>query len=138
MMHLSAPVFHLKRQARLLARRENIPLHRALDRIATGEGFASWSLLASKLSETGPEKALFASLNPGDLVLIAARPGHGKTLMGLQIAVEAMKSGRRSVFFSLEYTETDMLARFRAIGVDRRAMRDPSYSIAPMKSAPDI
>jgi hypothetical protein len=30
-----------------------------------------------------------------------------------------MKSGSRGVFFTLEYTEKDMLDRFRAIGVAR-------------------
>ena len=31
---------------------------------------------------------------------------------------EAMKSGHRSVFFTLEYTQRDVLDRFRAIGVE--------------------
>lgn len=117
-MILSAPVYHLKRQARLLSREAKIPLHQALDRIAAQEGFASWSLLAAKLSETAPASRLFAQLTPGDLVLVGARPGHGKTLMSLELAVEAMKSGHRSVFFTLEYTQRDVLERFRAIGVD--------------------
>jgi replicative DNA helicase len=52
------------------------------------------------------------------LVLVGARPGQGKTLMSLELAVEAMKSGHRAAFFSLEYTERDVLDRLRAIGVD--------------------
>ncbi|WP_271545084.1 DNA helicase [Bradyrhizobium sp. CCBAU 45321] len=47
-----------------------------------------------------------------------ARPGLGKTLMSLELAVEAMKSGHRAAFFSLEYTEKDVLDRLRAIGVE--------------------
>lgn len=117
-MKLSAPVYHLKRQARLLSREAKIPLHQALDRIAARQGFAGWSLLAAKLSETAPASRLFARLVPGDLVLLGARPGHGKTLMSLELAVEAMKSGHRSVFFTLEYTQRDVLDRFRAIGVE--------------------
>jgi hypothetical protein len=39
--------------------------------------------------------------------------------MSLELAVEAMKSGNRGAFFTLEYTEKDMLDRFRAIGVER-------------------
>jgi replicative DNA helicase len=50
---------------------------------------------------------------------VGARPGQGKTLMSRELAVEAMKSGSRGVFFTLEYTETEMLERFRAIGVER-------------------
>ncbi|WFP78768.1 DNA helicase [Mesorhizobium sp. WSM4906] len=114
-MRLSAPIYRLKRQARLLSRREGVPLHQALDRVAAGEGFASWSLLAAKAAEATPAGSLLAQLEPGDLVLVGARPGQGKTLMSLELAVEAMKSGRHSVFFTLEYTHTDILDRFRAI-----------------------
>lgn len=65
-----------------------------------------------------PASELFARLSPGDLVLLGARPGHGKTLISLELAVEAMKSGHRSAFFTLEYTERDVLDRFRMIGAD--------------------
>jgi len=116
-MKLSAPVYRLKREARLLSRRENIPLHKALDRIAATEGFRSWSLLAAKLPE--PVDELFSRLHPGDLVLVGARPGHGKTLTSLKLAVKAMDLGNRAVFFTLEYVERDVLDRFGAIGVDR-------------------
>jgi replicative DNA helicase len=116
-MKLSAPLYHLKRKAKLLSRTGNIPLHDALDRIARQEGFAGWSLLAVKAAAAAPAAKLFARLAPGDLVLVGARPGHGKTLMSLELAVQAMKSGSRGVFFTLEYTEKDMLARFGVIGV---------------------
>jgi replicative DNA helicase len=118
-MKLSAPLYHLKRKAKLLSRAENIPLHEALDRVARQEGFGSWSLLAAKVTAAAPAERLFARLAPGDLVLVGARPGQGKTLMSLELAVQAMKSGSRGVFFTLEYTEKDMLDRFRAIGVAR-------------------
>ena len=117
-MRLSAPVYRLKRQARLLSRRDSVPLHEALDRVAAGEGFASWSLLAAKAAEAAPAGSLFGQLTPGDLVLVGARPGQGKTLMSLELAVEAMKSGGRGAFFSLEYTEADVLDRLRSIGVE--------------------
>lgn len=117
-MKLSAPVYRLKRKAKLLSREENIPLHEALDRIAAREGFSGWSLLSARLAEAMPASELFARLSPGDLVLLGARPGHGKTLISLELAVEAMKSGHRSAFFTLEYTERDVLDRFRMIGAD--------------------
>ena len=41
-MKLSAPLYYLKRKAKLLSRAENIPLHAALDRIARQVGF--WQL----------------------------------------------------------------------------------------------
>ncbi len=117
-MKLSAPVYRLKRKAKLLSREENIPLHEALDRIAAREGFSGWSLLSARLAEAMPASELFARLSPGDLVLLGARPGHGKTLISLELAVEAMKAGHRSAFFTLEYTERDVLDRFRMIGAD--------------------
>lgn len=117
-MRLSAPVYHLKRQARLLSRRENVPLHTALDRVAREEGFGSWSLLAAKAAEAEPAGRLLARLMPGDMVLVAARPGQGKTLMSLELAVAAMRQGNRAVFFTLEYVHADILDRFRDIGTD--------------------
>ncbi|MDL2402961.1 DNA helicase [Rhizobium mayense] len=117
-MRLSSPVYRLKRKARLMSRGENIPLHEALDRIATEEGFRGWSLLMARSDSTTSAGDMFAQLQPGDLVLIGARPLQGKTLMSLRLAVEAMKSGNRGVFFSLEYTERDVSGRFRAIGVE--------------------
>ena len=47
-MKLSAPIYQLKRRAKLLSRTDTIPLHQALDRIAQEEGFTAWSLLASR------------------------------------------------------------------------------------------
>lgn len=117
-MKLSAPIYHLKRMAKRLSREKQIPLHQALDLVALGEGFSGWSLLAAKLSAMAPARKLFPQLNPGDLVLVAARPGHGKTLLSLELAIEAMKSGKRGVFFSLEYTEGEAIEAFRANGIE--------------------
>ena len=117
-MKLSAPIYHLKRKAKRLSRDEGIPLHDALDRIAATEGFSAWSMLAARAAAATPANRLFPQFQPGDLVLVGARPGQGKTLMSLELAVEAMKSGHRAAFFSLEYTEKDVLDRLRAIGVE--------------------
>jgi replicative DNA helicase len=117
-MRLSAPIHHLKRKARLLSRTQNIPLHAALDRVAVQEGFVAWSLLVARMSPVANADDVYARLSPGDLLLVGARPGQGKTLMGLKLAVAAMKTGHRSVFFSLEYTERDVLDRLRAIDVE--------------------
>ncbi|MDA9521571.1 DNA helicase [Bradyrhizobium sp. CCBAU 11434] len=123
-MKLSAPIYHLKRKAKRLSREEGIPLHDALDRVATTEGFSAWSLLAAKAAALTPAIRLFPQLQPGDLVLVGARPGQGKTLMSLELAVEAMKYGHRAAFFSLEYTERDVLNRMRAIGVEPTQFRE--------------
>jgi len=117
-MKLSAPIYHLKRKAKRLSRDAGIPLHDALDRVAATEGFSAWSMLAAKAATMTPAIRLFPQFRPGDLVLVGARPGQGKTLMSLELAVEAMRSGHRAAFFSLEYTERDVLDRLRAIGVE--------------------
>ncbi|MDL2404158.1 DNA helicase [Rhizobium calliandrae] len=123
-MRLSSPVYRLKRKARLLSRGQNIPLHEALDRIAAEEGFRGWSLLMAGSDSTTSAADMFAQLEPGDLVLVAARRGHGKTLMSLRLAVEAMTSGNRGVFFSLEYTKKEVADRFRAIGSEFEHFKD--------------
>lgn len=121
-MLLSAPIPLLKRRARLLARAEGIALHRALDRIAAEEGFARWSLLVARLPS--PASTLHARLAPGDLVLVAARPGQGKTLLGLGLAVAAVKAGARATIFTLEDGPRDILDRLRVLGVDWRPFGD--------------
>ncbi|WP_162406567.1 DNA helicase [Bradyrhizobium symbiodeficiens] len=123
-MRLSAPIYQLKRKAKRLSREEGIPLHDALDRIATTEGFSAWSMLAAKAAAVTPANRLFPQFRPGDLVLVGARPGHGKTLMSLELAVEAMRSGHRAAFFSLEYTEKDVLERIHAIGASPAQFAD--------------
>ncbi len=115
-MQLSAPIYRLKRQARLLSRRDAIPLHEALDRMARKEGYESWSLLARRAAANSPSKALIAGLEPGELVLLGARPGQGKTLLSLEMAIEAMKAGQHGAFFTLEYSEADIIDRFADIG----------------------
>jgi len=117
-MMLSAPIFRLKRQARLLARERQIPIHQALDQVARREGFRTWSHLAASATLRRPARGILSQLNPGDLVLLGARPGHGKTLLGLGLLVEAARSGRRGFFFTLDYNEGDVLSRLRALGVD--------------------
>lgn len=123
-MNLSAPIHELKRKARLLSRAERIPLHVALDRIAAQEGYRSWSLLTAKQPGMTSVRALWPLLEPGDLVLMAGRPGQGKTLASLALLAEAMRAGRRGIFLTLEYTPADVLSRLRAINIEPREFAD--------------
>lgn len=51
-------------------------------------------------------------LNPGDFVLIASRPGMGKTSMALNMAISAAKSSGKTVaIFSLEMTREQLVKR---------------------------
>jgi replicative DNA helicase len=84
-MRLSSPIYTLKREAKLLARDTEIKLHQALDQVARREGFQDWGHLASSYAKTTPAKAILQQLDTGVMALIAARPGHGKTLLGLEL-----------------------------------------------------
>lgn len=123
-MKLSAPIYQLKRRAKLLARDEKNPLHDALDRVARGEGFAGWSLLASQFATHPPSKTVLSRLTEGDLLLLGARPGHGKTLLGLELLLEAVREGRRAVFFTLEYTEKETREHIRSLDGDANGLAD--------------
>ncbi len=120
-MKLSAPIYRLKRQARLLSRETSVAYLKALDQIAIKEGFGGWSALAAQLSKSRPAHKLFSLLKPGDMVLLGARPGHGKTMMGLELLIEASQAGQQGVFYTLEYTESDAQKQLQSIGSDRKA-----------------
>ena len=56
-----------------------------------------------------------SGLNKSDLILLAARPGMGKTSMALNILLEAgKKSGKNVVFFSLEMSREQLAMRLIA------------------------
>jgi len=112
-MELSAPLYRLKRRARLLARRASIPLNQALDRVAREEGFARWSLLAARHAPAAPSQTLLAGLRPGDTLLLGARPWQGKTALGFDLLLAAAREGRRGVFISLLLTKKEALDQLK-------------------------
>lgn len=147
-MKLSAPVYVLKQQAKILSRKEKIPLHQALDRIANREGFSAWSLLSSATSTSDrPVTTLFSQLRPGDLVLLGSRPRQGKTLLGLGLAIESMRHGSQSAFFTLDFTRAEVVKCFAVLDEDLSRFSDrfliddsnqvsADYIIARLASAP--
>ena len=54
---------------------------------------------------------LFHGLRGGDLVILAARPGVGKTSFALNLAVNAAKDGVAVAFFSLEMSASQLVQR---------------------------
>ncbi|WP_137135525.1 DNA helicase [Rhizobium sp. FKY42] len=122
-MKLSAPIFQLKRRAKLMARSNSLPLNEALDHVAREEGFARWSLLSASMSAGPPSETVLSQLDDGDLLLIAGRPGHGKTKLSLQLLVDAARDGRKAFLFTLEFTEQQARNHLQTLGV-------PSSNIA--------
>lgn len=120
---ISAPLFRLKRNARQMSRAEGIPLHAALDRLARTEGFQSWSHLSAAQPAARPAQELLSRLDPGDLVLLGARPGHGKTLLGLSLLAEAALADRQGYFFTLEETEGGVLDKLKGQGYAPAALQ---------------
>ncbi|MFC0805793.1 DNA helicase [Ensifer sp. P24N7] len=114
-MKLSAPIFQLKRRAKLMARNNSVPLHEALDQVAREEGFARWSLLSSQVAAASLSRSILARLDKGDLLLMAGRPGHGKTTLGLQLLLDAARDGRKAVFFTLEFSEQQARRHLRSL-----------------------
>ncbi len=117
-MRLSIPVFKLKRQARLLTREIGIPYNKALDELATKHGFRSWSHLSASISAGSHGEKILPHMQPGDLVLLGARPGHGKTLLGLEILSTAIDRGKRGYFFTLDYTALDVSNRLETLEIN--------------------
>jgi len=121
-MRLSAPIFRLKREAKRLARQTDLTHLAALDQLAVSQGFRSWSHLAATGNAQSSAKQILDRLDPGDLMLLAARPGHGKTLLGISILAEAAKQGREAAIFTLDYTETNVADRLTTLGVRANAL----------------
>ena len=116
-MQLSAPIHRLKHAAKSQARTEGIALHDALNRIAVSEGFQSWSHLSAAQGSQTPLATMLSQLAPGDLVLLGARPGQGKTRLGLELAAHAHRLGRRGYVFTLDYHQHDIAAHWAALGL---------------------
>ncbi len=114
-MKLSAPIFQLKRRAKLMARNSGVSLNQALDQIAREEGFPQWSLLSANVSSSPLSETVLSQLLPGDLLLIGGRPGHGKTKLGLRLLLDGVRNGRKAFLFTLEFTDQQARKHLKAL-----------------------
>ncbi|MDG9669196.1 DNA helicase [Hahella sp. CR1] len=135
-MKLTAPVHVLKGKAKALKRAQSLTMTEALDQIARAEGFSSWSLLQSKVKTLTPQttEELLDYLHPGDLLLIGARPGLGKTTLALQLVLQAIKEGRQCFFFSLEYSKTALIEKLSTL--DRQF--EPDHPLLKLDMSDEI
>lgn len=53
----------------------------------------------------------YGGLGSGNLIILAARPSVGKTTIGLQMAQNAARIGKKACFFSLEMTAKELVQR---------------------------
>ncbi|AGA07284.1 replicative DNA helicase [Sinorhizobium meliloti] len=58
------------------------------------------------------------------MLLVAGRPGHGKTTLGLQLLLDAARDGRKAVFFTLEFTEQQARRHLRSLDEGRHGLCD--------------
>lgn len=83
-------------------------------------------LLGVPTGYSGLDAALGGGLQRSDLVILAARPGNGKTSLALNIAAHAaLKEGKRVAFFSLEMSAKQLGLRLIAMQAnqDQRRLR---------------
>ena len=57
---------------------------------------------------------LLSGMKPGQLIVMAARPGSGKTSLARQISIQAARDGHRVAFYSLEMMEGEQATGFIA------------------------
>ena len=78
--------------------------------------------------------ALLNGLHPGELVVVAARPGVGKTTLGLNMSTTAAKAGHRTLFVSLEMNRREIGQRILSAQADvpfftirNKLLKDPDW-----------
>ena len=76
--------------------------------------------------------AALLGLRPGQMIVVGARPGVGKTSFALNLAVQAAAKGASVAFFSLEMSKTEIAQRLLAA-----SSRVSLASIRSAKIAPD-
>jgi replicative DNA helicase len=111
---LSAPIHVLKAEAQKLKKEKSITNTEALDLIAKREGFNSWSLLQSKKDDMFPKSydEILDFFNPGDIVLIGARPSMGKTMFTIGLFVQSIKKkSAKNFLFTLSEVHKDIAGR---------------------------
>jgi replicative DNA helicase len=93
------------------------------------EGFSGVTLGLEDLNQ------LTGGAKPGDLIILAGRPGMGKTAKAIRILRQAVKSKKRAAFFSWEMSEQSLVKRLMASEADtlhanqffQHGLRKPEY-----------
>lgn len=104
-----------------------IPLRRVVDEL-----YESMQAGAVRSVRTGLDRLddLIGGLCPGDLTIIAGRPGHGKSSLALTLADTLVRDGMQVAYFSLEMRRSELAQRMVAMysGVSASTQRQQSYT----------
>ena len=85
-----------------------------------------------------PFASSFDGFRRGRMVVVGARPKVGKSLLGLQIAVDAAKSGQPVLFASLEMSGSEQVNRLRKQVGDDGLLRSLPIDVVTHAKAPTI
>lgn len=110
-------------------RSETMPLqhylHKTMQEIDDAENGCDVGL------DTGlPELDKYVTMRKGQLIVIAARPGGGKSICGLQFGIHNAKYGKPVAFYSLEMSGEELAAR----AISSYANIDASYTTRKRKA----
>lgn len=83
--------------------------------------------------------ALMGAIQPGELLIVAARPGRGKTSLGMQVALYAAESGKSVLFVSLEMKDRELVLRVLCsrAGIDSKQFRSAAIEKADVQALHD-
>lgn len=76
--------------------------------------------------------SIIGGFNPGQLIVLGARPGQGKTSLGLHFTKVAAMAGKRVLFFSMEMLKNDLekILISSVSNIDRTKIRDAEITKA--------
>lgn len=102
----------------------NIDTLKRIAREMSGEGHVSGAKRGLPTGIAALDETLLG-LSPGQKVTLAAKPGRGKTALGLQIAMNVARQGVGVMYFSTEMSRDELAERQLALlsGVDSRQIR---------------
>lgn len=77
---------------------------------------------------------LLMGMEPGQLVVIGARPSVGKTALGIQMALNIARAGKRTVFVSAEQSRHQIAGRILSnlSGIPSADLRQPRWLTQPL------
>jgi replicative DNA helicase len=118
------------RAAAAIGKRQFTPVRQAADEMlrAASDRAAGRAVVAATTGVGAVDKAI-GGLQGGDLVVVAGRPGMGKSALLMTAALRSALEGRPTIVFSLEMTQERLLQRLGCdLDFDQNPGRPLSYS----------